>query len=74
MVLEKVGDNAEVRERRSSFLSRTHAWRRPLRTAAAVAAPAVVIVVARHALTRSPHVLAAASPGWPLPVRAWGRR
>jgi uncharacterized protein (TIRG00374 family) len=65
-VLEEVGDKAEVRERRSSFLSRTHAWRRPLLAAAAIAVPAVVIILARHTLTRSLHVLAAASPGWLL--------
>jgi UDP-N-acetylglucosamine enolpyruvyl transferase len=84
MVLEKVGDKAEVRERRSSSLSRTNAWRRPLPAAAAVAVPAV----------RAPTALAAALAhraasfrlvlpgGWialgvrarPLPARTWRRR
>ena len=64
-MIEEVCDKAEVRDRRSFFLSsRTHAWLRPLLIMLAAAAGAVIVVLARHTLAQSLHVLGAASPGW----------
>jgi len=65
-VVEEVSDEAEVRQSSSSLLSRTDSFRRPALTAAVLGAAAVIVVVARHTLAKSLHVLAAASPGWLL--------
>jgi uncharacterized membrane protein YbhN (UPF0104 family) len=65
-VAEEVSDEAEVRPGSSSLLSRTASFRRAALTAAVLGAAAVIVVLARHTLAKSLHVLAAASPGWLL--------
>ncbi len=57
---------AEVRSRRSFHPFRTRAFRRLTLTVLVAGVPAVIIVVARHTLAQSLHVLTAASPGWLL--------
>jgi uncharacterized protein (TIRG00374 family) len=63
-VVEEVSDEAEVRQSSSVFLSRTASFRRPALTVLVLGAAAVIVVLARHTLAKSLHVLAAASPGW----------
>jgi uncharacterized membrane protein YbhN (UPF0104 family) len=65
-VLEEVSDKAKVSDGRSSILSRTARFRRPLLTVLVVAAAAVIVVLSRHTLARSMHVLATANVGWLL--------
>ena len=64
--MEKVRDDAEVRAPRSFLPLRTSAFRRAALTVLVAGVPAVIIVVARHTLAQSLHVLATASPGWLL--------
>jgi putative heme transporter len=73
--VEEWADSPAVREvpapvqapgRSSSLVSRTGPWRRVALTVLVVAAVAVIVVINRHTLARSLHVLAAASPGWLL--------
>jgi putative heme transporter len=65
-VLGDVRDKAKAGDGSSSLLSRTARFRRPLLTFLAIGAAAVIVVLARHTLARSLHVLATASPGWLL--------
>lgn len=65
-MLEEVRDEAKAREGSSSLLSAAAAFRRPALILLAVGAAVVIVVLARHTLAQSLHVLAAASPGWPL--------
>ena len=65
-MVEEVSDKADVRPSSPSLLSRTASFRRPALTAAVLGAAAVIVVLARHTLAKSLHVLAAASPGWLL--------
>ena len=66
-MVEEVSDKAEVRPgSSSSVLSRTAPFRRPALTVMVLGAAAVIVVLARHTLAKSLHVLAAASPGWLL--------
>lgn len=65
-MVEEVSDEAEVRQSSSSLLSAAASFRRPALTEAVLGAAAVIVVVARHTLAESLHVLAAASPGWLL--------
>jgi putative heme transporter len=65
-VLEEVREEAKARDGRSSLLSRTARFRRLTLTLLAVGAVVVIVVLARHKLAQSLHVLAAASPGWLL--------
>jgi putative heme transporter len=65
-VLKEADGKAQVRDGRSSFIARTRAWRRPLLAVVVVAVPALIIVLARHKLAESLHVLGTASPGWLL--------
>ncbi|MGB6575089.1 MAG: YbhN family protein [Trebonia sp.] len=65
-MVEEVSDEAEVRQSSCSLLSAAASFRRPALTVAVLGAAAVIVVVARHTLAESLHVLAAASPGWLL--------
>jgi uncharacterized membrane protein YbhN (UPF0104 family) len=66
-VVEEVSDEAEVRQgSSSSLLSRTAPFRRPALTVLVLGVAAVIVVLARHTLAKSLHVLATASPGWLL--------
>jgi uncharacterized membrane protein YbhN (UPF0104 family) len=65
-VVEEVTDKAEVRQSSSSLLYRTAPFRRPGLTVMVLGAAAVIVVLARHTLAKSLHVLATASPGWLL--------
>jgi hypothetical protein len=65
-VVEEVSDKAEVRQSSSSLLSAAASFRRPALTVMVLGAAAVIVVLARHTLAKSLHVLAAASPGWLL--------
>jgi putative heme transporter len=65
-VLEEVRDKAKVGDGSSSLLSRTARFRRPLLAFLAIGAAIVIVVLARHTLAQSLHVLAAASLGWLL--------
>jgi len=65
-VIEEVSDEAEVRQSSSSFLDAAASFRSPALTVLVLGAAAVIVVLARHTLARSLHVLAAASPGWLL--------
>jgi len=65
-VLEEVREEATARDGHSSFVSRTARFRRLALTLIAVGAIAVIVVLARHKLAQSLHVLATASLGWLL--------
>ena len=65
-MIEEVSDEAEVRQSSSSFLDAAASFRSPALTVLVLGAAAVIVVLARHTLARSLHVLAAASPGWLL--------
>jgi hypothetical protein len=65
-VVEEVTDKAEVRQSSSSLLSAAASFRRPALTVMVLGAAAVIVVLARHTLAKSLHVLATASPGWLL--------
>lgn len=65
-MVEEVSDEAEVRQSSFSLLSAAASFRRPALTVLVLGAAAVVVVLARHTLAKSLHVLAAASPGWLL--------
>jgi putative heme transporter len=65
-VVEEVSDEAEVRQSSSSLLSAAASFRRPALTVLVLGAAAVIVVLARHTLAKSLHVLATASPGWLL--------
>jgi uncharacterized protein (TIRG00374 family) len=65
-VLEEVRDEATARDGSSSRLSRTSPFRRYLLSVLAVAAAAVIVVLSRHTLAQSMHVLATANVGWLL--------
>ena len=65
-MVEEVSDRAEVRQSSSSLLSAAASFRRPALTVMVLGAAAVIVVLARHTLAKSLHVLAAASPGWLL--------
>ena len=65
-MVEEVSDKAEVRQSSSSLFSAAASFRRPALTVTVLGAAAVIVVLARHTLAKSLHVLAAASPGWLL--------
>jgi len=65
-VVEEVSEKAEVRQSSSSLLSAAAPFRRPALTVMVLGAAAVIVVLARHTLAKSLHVLATASPGWLL--------
>ena len=65
-MVEEVSDKAEVRQSSSSLLSAAASFRRPALTVTVLGAAAVIVVLARHTLAKSLHVLAVASPGWLL--------
>jgi hypothetical protein len=65
-VVEEVSSEAEVRQSSSPLLSAAASFRRPALSVLVLGAAAVIVVVARHTLAKSLHVLAAASPGWLL--------
>lgn len=66
-MVEEVRDKAEVRQTSASLLSAAAPFRRPALTVMVLGAAAVIVVLARHTLAKSLHVLAAASPGWLTP-------
>lgn len=65
-MVEEVRDKAEVRQTSASLLSAAAPFRRPALTVMVLGAAAVIVVLARHTLAKSLHVLAAARPGWLL--------
>ena len=65
-MVEEVSDKAEVRQSSSSLFSAAASFRRPALTVMVLGAAAVIVVIARHTLAKSLHVLATASPGWLL--------
>lgn len=67
-MLEEVRDEGKAQRGRSSLFSffRTGPFRRLALTLFVVVAAAIIMVLARHTLAQSLHVLAAASPGWLL--------
>jgi putative heme transporter len=65
-VLPEATAKAEPRGRRSFFLSRTATFRRVTITVLVVVVPTTVIVLARHRLAQSLHVLGTANPWWLL--------
>jgi putative heme transporter len=65
-VVDEVTGKAEVRQGSSSRLSAAASFRRPALTVMVLGAAAVIVVLGRHTLAKSLHVLAAASPGWLL--------
>ena len=65
-MLEEVRDEADVRDGSSPSPSRTSPFRRYLLTLLAIGAAVVIVVLSRHRLAQSLHVLATANLAWLL--------